>query len=342
MSTDACCHQEKKWYQKRTWWIVGASLLLGLVSSQIPLFKSFSVAFWGYLRIIGWAIGVGILLGGLIDHFVPKEYISKFLSQPKKRTVFYATGLGLIASTCSHGVLALSMELHKKGASGPAVISFLLASPWSNFPVTLLLISLFGWKGILIILAAFIIALITGFIFQWLDKKGWIERNPYTSSDTSSFSIREDFRGRINGYRPTFAQLQKDLKGIGRGILELSEMVLGWVILGVFLASLAQAYIPSHIFQNYLGPNLMGLVVTLVFATILEVCSEGTAPLAFEIYRQTQALGNSFVFLCAGVVTDYMEIGLVWKNLGRKTALWMIAIGVPQVLIWGYLFNLFF
>jgi uncharacterized membrane protein YraQ (UPF0718 family) len=114
------------------------------------------------------------------------------------------------------------------------------------------------------------------------------------------------------------------------------------VIFGVVLASLIQAYVPTHLFQSYLGPNLGGLLVTLVFATVLEVCSEGTAPLAFEIYRQTHALGNSFVFLSAGVLTDYTEIGLVWQNLGKRTALWMVLIGVPQILILGYLFNRIF
>ena len=68
-----------------------------------------------------------------------------------------------------------------------------------------------------------------------------------------------------------------------------------------------------------MGPTALGLLVTLIVATIMEVCSEGTAPLAFEIYRQTAALGNAFVFLMAGVGTDYTEIGLLWHNIGRKS-----------------------
>jgi uncharacterized membrane protein YraQ (UPF0718 family) len=89
-----------------------------------------------------------------------------------------------------------------------------------------------------------------------------------------------------------------------------------------------------------MGPTLLGLVVTLALATVIEVCSEGSSPLAFEIYRQTGALGNGFVFLMAGVVTDYTEIGLLWSNLGRKVALWMPLVTVPQVIALGFLFNL--
>jgi uncharacterized membrane protein YraQ (UPF0718 family) len=47
-------------------------------------------------------------------------------------------------SVCNHGILAIAMQLHKKGASTPAVIAFLLASPWANFPLTLMLIGFFG------------------------------------------------------------------------------------------------------------------------------------------------------------------------------------------------------
>jgi uncharacterized membrane protein YraQ (UPF0718 family) len=80
--------------------------------------------------------------------------------------------------------------------------------------------------------------------------------------------------------------------------------------------------------------------MTILVATIFEICSEGTSPLAFEIYKQTGAFGNAFAFLMGGVVTDYTEVGLIWINLGKKTALWMLAITLPQVILLGWIFNL--
>ena len=93
--------------------------------------------------------------------------------------------------------------------------------------------------------------------------------------------------------------------------------------------------------MTYMGPTFAGLLVTLAVATVIEICSEGSAPLAFELYRQVGALGNPFVFLMAGVVTDYTEIGLLWTNIGRKTALWLPVVAVPQVLLIAWLFNRF-
>jgi hypothetical protein len=103
---------------------------------------------------------------------------------------------------------------------------------------------------------------------------------------------------------------------------------------------MAGAYIPEGIFDRFMGPTVLGVIVTLAVATVIEVCSEGSAPMAFEIFRQTGALGNSFVFLMAGVVTDYTEIGLLWHNVGRRTAIWLPLVAVPQVVALGIIANI--
>jgi len=119
-------------------------------------------------------------------------------------------------------------------------------------------------------------------------------------------------------------------------------MILWWSLIGMGIASFAGAYIPTNFFQRYMGPTLLGIFATLTLATIIEVCSEGSAPMAFEIFKQTGALGNSLVFLMAGVATDYTEIGLLWHNVGRKTAIWLPIVTVPQVILAGFLANMLF
>lgn len=295
-----------------------------------------------YFKTIWWAVALGFLLGGLIDHYVPQEYISKMLASKKASTIFNSVFLGFLMSACSHGILALSIQLHKKGASNPAVVSFLLASPWANTAITVMLLAFFGIKGLFIILSAILIAINTGFIFMFLEKKGWIEKNKNVITVAEDFSILKDFKARIKGYHFGAEALIADAKGVLRGALALSDMVLWWIILGILIASIAGAYIPVHFFHRFMGPTFLGLMVTLALATVVEVCSEGSAPLAFEIYRQTGALGNSFAFLMAGVVTDYTEIGLLWYNVGKRVAIWLPIITVPQVIILSYLINIAF
>jgi len=337
-----CAAPARSPFTNRLFIISAAALVLVSASFFIPFLVPFRTSFLAYLKAIWWAVLLGLFLGGAIDHYIPREYISRALSQKKPRTIFNAVFLGFLMSACSHGILAISMQLHKKGASNPAVVAFLLASPWANLTVTVMLIAFFGLKGLLIIIAALIVAVNTGLIFMFLERKGLIESNKNTIEVAGDFSIRRDLSIRFKDYKFTSGTLKADVFGVSRGALALSQMVLWWIILGMLLASFAGAYIPVHFFHKFMGPTFLGLGVTLFLATIIEVCSEGSSPLAFEIYRQTGALGNSFVFLMAGVVTDYTEIGLLWANVGRRVALWMPVIAVPQVILLGYLANLFF
>jgi hypothetical protein len=69
--------------------------------------------------------------------------------------------------------------------------------------------------------------------------------------------------------RVTNFDLNRSAKGVAIGFVSLANMVLWWILIGILAAS------------------------------IIEVCSEGTSPLAFEIFNKTAALGNPFVFLMA-------------------------------------------
>ncbi len=339
-SCPECIAVHKHWYQERIY-IVSILTLFILIASYFiaflnPLFESMI----DYAKLIWWAVLLGLFLGGVIDYFVPREYIEKYLGTHKKSSIFYAVAFGFLMSACSHGILAIAIELYKKGANTSAVVAFLLASPWANLPITVLFFGFFGMKALLIIISAIIIAINTGLIYQHLEKKKIVECDKCGLDKNHEFSLWSDIKKRFKEYKFTKAAAYDAVKGIFSGGWSLAKMVMWWLLIGMIIASMANAFVPEDMFHKYLGPTLLGLIITLVIATIIEVCSEGSAPLAFEIFRQTGAFGNSFVFLMAGVVTDYTEIGLIWSNIGKKAALWLPIVTVPQVLILGFIFNM--
>jgi len=336
--------KETPWYKERLFVVIFITLLLLVIGYFHPLLKPFFEAFIDYLALIWWAILLGLILGGFIDYFIPREYIRKYLSRHRKRTIIYSIIFGFLMSACSHGILAIAIELYKKGANTSSVIAFLLASPWANLPITILLFGFFGVNALFIVISALIISIITGLIYQGLERRGMVECNSCIRGEDTSiltdFSIRKDIRRRWKEYHFNLKNNINVLKGTLQGSWSLTRMILWWLIVGMIMASFARAYIPQHLFMEYMGPTFLGLAITLFFATIIEVCSEGSSPLAFEIYNQTGAFGNSFTFLMAGVATDYTEIGLIWHNIGKRAALWLPIITVPQILLLGYLFNI--
>jgi len=334
MATEGhCCHSHAAESQGipalgRKLRIVGGLFIGVFLLSFAPLLQPLNEALIEYLKIVWWAVLLGLVLGGVIDYFVPDGFIIRFLGQRRKLTLIYAVVAGFMMTACSHGILAIAIQLYKKGASVPAVITFLLASPWANLPMTILMFGFFGWKAAYIVFGAMAIALITGLIFMLLDRLGWIEGSceSAAASDISWTNLKNFDAG-------------KSAKGITAGAVSLANMVLWWILIGILAAAMIGAYVPEHWFMQYVGPDITGMLVTLLFATIIEVCSEGTSPIAFEIFAKTGALGNPFIFLMAGVATDYTEIGLLWSNIGKRTALWLPAVTVPQILLLAALFN---
>ncbi|MBI4342003.1 MAG: permease [Candidatus Omnitrophica bacterium] len=323
-------------------WVPLSGLVLATMGSWSPHLAAAGVSaiYTDYVRKVGVPVLLGLLLGGVIDHFIPKAYVVRLLSGSRKRVIARATLLGFLASTCSHGCLALTIELHRKGASVPAAVSFLLASPWASMSLTFLLLSLFGARGLLLVGGPLLIAWLTGLIFQRLAARGLIEPNANTVAVEEGFSIRRDLAQRWRRYPWTRPQLIMDARGVAGGVLPLGRMVLGWVQLGLLLSALAGGLIPHGAFQRFFGPSLGGLLLTLLAATVVEVCSEGTAPLAFELYRHTGALGNAFAFLMGGVITDYTELAAVWRAIGKRTVLWILLVTIPMVVALGLILNL--
>ena len=288
--------------------------------------------FIDYFSMMWWAILLGLFLGSLIDYFIPDGFIQNHLGKKNKFTIFNSVILGFILSACCHGILALAIQLYKKGSSASSIAAFLLAAPWANLSITVLLFSFFGIKAIYFILGAIIIAIITGYLYVLLEKFNLIEKSPY-SSDFEEKTISWD---RIQNFH-----FKKSFKGISNSIIQLSNMVLWWILIGFLIAVFISSYVPSNWILSYFGSDFKGLLTTLGVATIIEVCSEGSAPIAFEIFDNVKKLGNPFVFLMAGVVTDYTEIGLMWSNLGKRIAIWLPVLAVPQVLLFAYLMNRF-
>lgn len=319
----------RRWYKEPLFIaiaLIWATYLIHLILSIIGIYLLASLfdKFFGYLCLTWWAILLGLLIGSLIEILVPEELMVNLLAKGK-RSILIAVFLGFLASACSHGILAIAVSLYKKGASTASTLAFLLAAPWANLAITVLLLALFGIKALYIIGGAILVAVISGFIFQFLESRGLIE------------GVKAKQKGKkIVWCWSGWASL---VHGVSASFWSLAKMVVWWILLGFFLASALGVFVPGHIFHRFFGPSLLGMLATLVLASLIEVCSEGSAPLAFELFQKTGAFGNAFVFLQAGVATDFTEIGIVLTNIGKRAAVALILVTVPLILLLGFIFN---
>jgi uncharacterized membrane protein YraQ (UPF0718 family) len=289
------------------------------------------------MNLMWWGILVGMLAVGLIDR-VPRQFVIGIIGRDQgAKSLVRAVLAGVLLDLCNHGVLMVGAKLYERGASLGQVFAFLIASPWNSLSLTIIIGVLMGWEWMAVFLvASLVIAFATGLAVEALERRGRVKPNPNRVDLPADFHVWREARAGLRATRfdAAFAQ------DIARRSVTASRMVLRWLFFGVVLAALIQATVPTEVFATWFGATLLGLFTTLVAATIIEVCSEGSVPIAADLMARAAAPGNAFTFLMAGVATDYTEILVLREVTGRlKAALLLPLLTVPQVLVIGWALN---
>lgn len=288
---------------------------------------------------IWWGLTLGVVFVGLLSR-IPRDLVMSVLGHRDGfSSLLRATLAGVFLDLCSHGILAVGMKLYERGATVGQVMAFLLASPWNSFSLTLILFGLIGVSWTLLFIGlSLVIGVLTGYVFDRMVARGHLPQNPHRESldpDARFADLWREFRSNWQFSGGGLARL------LGDGVRG-SKVVIRWGLFGVLLASLIRALLPPELFATWFGASVAGLGLTLLAATVIEVCSEGTTPVAADLLNRAQAPGNAFTFLMAGVATDYTEI----MSIRDTTASWKIAlclplISLPQVLLIGFVLNQF-
>lgn len=341
-----CCGGGEK--RKRDWLLLVSGAVIA-VACGLHLFpEPFLVALWPPLsdfthavmdlvRLMWWGTLVGILAIALL-RFVPRRRIEQWLGREGNLGgLLRAVAAGIFFDVCSHGILLVSMQLYRKGLGLGQTMAFLIASPWNSFSTTFVLFALIGVKWTLLFMgASILIALLAGALFHALERRGAVPANPYRAGFATDPAAEPGFLEQIGPLLRRPAGWLDIAKG---GLLE-SRMVVRWMFFGVILAAILRVAVPPGVFSDWFGPTLAGLGLTLLAATVIEVCSEGSSPIAGDLLNRAGAPGNGFAFLMAGAATDYTEIlALRETTKSWKIALLLPALTVPQVVLLGWLMN---
>ncbi len=284
-----------------------------------------------------WGVLLGIVAVAVIGR-VPQELVAALLGRGGSVSgLWRAVAAGVALDMCNHGILMVGMSLYKRGASLGQTLAFLIASPWNSLSVTLILAALIGWGWMLaFILLSLVVALVTGWIADRMVKAGKIPANPNRVDLPTGYHMRPAIMGVVKSLKPGVSNYTKLLR---EGLAD-SRIVLRWILFGFVVTGLVRAFMPEVAFQQYFGPTWVGMFFTLLATTLLEVCSEGSSPIAADILTRAHAPGNAFVFLMAGAATDYTQmLSLRSTTRSWKATLALPLISTPQVLLVGWLIN---
>lgn len=263
---------------------------------------------------------LGFLIAGLLHVLVPKGFYRKYLSRDNKWAVLWAALLGVPLPLCSCGVIPTAIGLRKENASKGAVASFLIATPQTGIDSILATFSLLG-LGFAIVRP--VAALITGVCGGLLVNRFATEEE--ASSDSSSRCSVESGFWLVRVLRYAFVDLLQDIGGR--------------LVIGLLLAALIQVVVPEGFFLRFGNYPLLQMLVILVVAIPMYICSTGSIPVAAALMMKGLSPGAALVMLMAGPAVNLASILVVRKALGQRfTWIYLGTIVVFSVLF-GLLLN---
>lgn len=263
---------------------------------------------------------LGFLIAGVLHVFVPQRFYANYLSRSNKLSVVWAALLGVPLPLCSCGVIPTAIGLRNEKASKGAIASFLIATPQTGIDSILATFSLMG-LGFAVIrpVAALVTGICGGLLVNRLVRED-------DAKDESAASCQVERGNRL--WRVLKYAYYDMLRDIGLRLL-----------VGLVVAALIQVAVPDEFFLQFGSQPLVQMLVILVIAVPMYICSTGSIPVATALMMKGLSPGAALVMLMAGPAVNLASILVVNKAMGRRfTSVYLMTI-VGFAVLFGLLLN---
>ena len=263
---------------------------------------------------------LGFFIAGVLHVFVPQKFYANYLSRSNKFSVVWAALLGIPLPLCSCGVIPTAIGLRNEKASKGAIASFLIATPQTGIDSILATFSLLG-LGFAVVrpVAALVTGVCGGLLINRL-----VKDDTYAATEDSQCVVQRGSRWwRVLRY--AFFEMIQDIG------LRLT--------IGLLVAALINVAVPDEFFLTFGSQPLLQMLVILVVAIPMYICSTGSIPVAAALMMKGLSPGAALVMLMAGPAVNMASFLVVRKSLGsRFTTIYLLTIVVFSVLF-GLLVN---
>jgi len=243
---------------------------------------------------------------------------------------------GAITPFCSCSSIPVFLGFTSAGIPVGITMSFLITSPLINEVAVLLLMSLLGWKFMLLyVVVGMSVGILGGAFLDAIKAERWLQsfaakalergKNTLPTSNniqTTSLSFKE---------RHTFAKEE---------MLEIFGRVWRWVIIGVALGAALHGFVPDGWINEHLGDGQWWSVPVAVLLGIpLYSNATGVIPVMESLITEGLPIGTTLAFCMSTVAASFPEFILLkqvmqWRLLAVFFALLLVAFTLI-----GWIFN---
>ncbi|MCK4595593.1 permease, partial [candidate division WOR-3 bacterium] len=322
--------------QRIRWWLM-LTLGLGALALYIycficktelgaPIFAlekpSLLDVLWLYsFRVFPFFIGGCILSGWILRYFSGKRHLPS--------SMLGSTTLGAIIPLCSCAVIPMAMGMLRSKGTVRAVIAFLVATPILSPFIIILSYGIMGIAYTIIrIISVFLIAIVMGIL---------IERTVGRELEDDSMRMVDMCKGCAMsraGHNPSNSVLLIAWNQV--------SYLLKYMVIGLLIGALLEAYLPASIVLRYMSSNFLGLIASATVGIPIYLCSGQEVLILKPLMDMGLPMGHAMAFTIGANGICLTSIALLVGVIGRKTTIMMTALFWVGAIIIGYLINIAF
>lgn len=291
---------------------------------NLNLFSTFFISI--FLEALPFLL-FGSLLSSIIEVFISENFFKRVIPENIFLGLLVSSFTGLIFPVCECAIIPVIGRLLKKGVPLYICISLMLSIPIVN--VTVILSTYYAFLThihiiILRISLGVIIPMIIGFLISLLKNDDiFVKENTHLCdcgnsnccehehSEDHNHEIKESFYKKI---KHVFEHTNEEFFETGK-----------YFIIGAFLTAIFQTVIPRDVFSGISGNLFISMILMMIFAFFLSVCSNTDAFIARSFIGQfTQ--GSILAFIVFGAMIDLKNTIMLTKIFNKKFVFFLICL----------------
>lgn len=282
---------------------------------------TFIDAFWDYLVLTAPYLLFGMIGAGIINEFLNMKTIEKHLSGKGWGTIFKASAFGVPLPLCSCSVIPAAVTLRKKGANNGATSSFLISTPESGIDSMVMTYGVMDLPMTIIRpIAAFLTAMVAG-IFQNL------------FNDFELPAEEKSTGGCCKKAAAAAEKKEKSVKNVFKfAFVDLADDLAVWLTIGLVVGAAMNVYLPVDVFNNL--PDWGERLIVLGFGIPFYICASASTPIAASMMMKGMSPGVALIFLLVGPATNFTNLAVLQKFIGKKgTIINILSIAIVSLIL---------
>lgn len=324
------------------------------------------IAFWQNLLVLSleaapWLV-IGLAMGGLMKALIPTTFLQRHLSGSGFTSIAKATVLGAPLPLCSCGVIPAALGLREAGASKPATAAFLVSTPETGIDSITVTYALMGpFMAVVRPISALVSAMVSGLLVATFDPEDFRKPKAHSTNakavesscceteaklvetsccasepepaetsccateskpvETSCCASTSDKPAAV-----TENWLSKAWGGIHYAFTNLLDTIILWLVVGMLFAAASKTFIPTDFLAQW-GQGIPAMLVMVAAGIPMYICATASTPVAAGLLMAGVSPGVALVLLLTGPATNISTLGIISKELGRRS-MWLYLTGV--------------